>query len=181
MPAPSIRHHRHVSEQIVNVGGTEFPDNPGSYETFFREDLGLEFFFDGTRWVSSQLLRDVFGIGNVGASTTSSSALMGRLPVWGRSIYVVEFHTSTQVGTPNSGSDIWAVTLITKDAADSEATLATFSTLGDTVNEWVARQTAVAAVVDPGTTKQLGARVARGGSAGTIFLSAAITYRLIAT
>jgi hypothetical protein len=35
--------------------GTSFPASPATNDRFFRTDYGLEFYYDGTRWVSTQL------------------------------------------------------------------------------------------------------------------------------
>jgi hypothetical protein len=40
--------------QTVNIG-TVFPSSPAPWDRFFRTDMGMEFYWDGSRWLSSQL------------------------------------------------------------------------------------------------------------------------------
>lgn len=83
------------------ASGTSFPGSPATGTRFTRTDRNIEYFFDGTRWLSTQEHQLVLpSITNVTATTTSTSVVN---PYAGRSdIYVTAaVFTNLLVGTGN--------------------------------------------------------------------------------
>jgi hypothetical protein len=52
--------------------GTSFPPSPLTNDRYFRTDRGVDYYFDGTRWLSVNLLEASLGtVGGIAVTTTS--------------------------------------------------------------------------------------------------------------
>lgn len=121
----------------VLVGGDAFPLDPTSlYEQFYRTDLNMWFYFDGTRWLSTQLFtQDLTGIGGITVTTGDQSRVSGPpdlgtdiwLESWGGG-YLINGGSALsalnkwdiQLGTNNTGSTtFWATKTISSGASSA--------------------------------------------------------------
>lgn len=60
---------RRVAASVLGVAsGASFPGSPASGDRFYRTDRNIEYFYDGTRWLSTQIhsaslgRQDIFGL-----------------------------------------------------------------------------------------------------------------------
>lgn len=169
---------------LINRTGTAFPASPDTNDQFWRSDLGTEFFYDGTRWLSTQLFSAILPIthGDTLPITASTTALerAGRFPLNGGSgIYYEDWVLSFYVsgGTALSGSHKWVGTWISQG---ENATIATQTINSGSSSTWRESIVAVNAVADaadfgPSTTWT------KTGTPGGLYPLSYITYRIIAT
>ena len=173
-----------------NIGaGTAFPGSPATSQRFFRTDLGLEFYYDGTRWLSThlftQILRNTTASGDHPFSaTTGAMAQAGPVPSLqgGSDIWVVrhicEFHING--GTALSGSHKWVGTFRKNDSAGTETTVTTINITSGSVSVWRVIDTAIGALL--GTTFfRWGSTWTKTGTPGNLTVHEEVTYRIVAT
>jgi hypothetical protein len=163
--------------------GTSFPGSPDAGDRFYRTDIrgGMEFIFDGTRWVSA-ILFNWTPSAAVGVSADTSKQYLP-LPT-DLQILVHSWDVSMYV----SGSATWVATLETGDfETDVGSVIASKSTVSQTAAKMYSYTEAIGAVVN-GT----GGNVANAlttlafwfdeqAGTATLFGGANINYRLIAT
>jgi hypothetical protein len=163
--------------------GTSFPAGPATNDKFYRTDLNLLCYYDGTQWLTVQEY-EVSGI--VGsavllpASVTAPGLL--RWPVrQDFRLYLCRLSIQTFVGSPNTGSANWTVALIGYNASLSVvATYATLSTSGNAADNWVGNDQIINTAVGS-TVKEMQLNITKVGSPGLIYPVAGIVYRLIVT
>lgn len=168
--------------------GTSFPSSPTTGRRRFRTDLGLEFFFDGTRWLSSELFvaTDSASDGLVPFSTTPitggrfQNPGLGRgLDAWIESIAVVFFVAAG--GTALGASHKWVGVSDKRDAANAATTITTHNIDSGASATW--RNSVVAS----GTVWSVSSHYAghivwtRTGTPGNLYAMTTFNCRLIAT
>lgn len=149
--------------------GTAFPSAPATGYFFYRTDRNIEYFYDGTRWLSTQLLTlDITGQAESTALTLSSA-----VPYRGTySIYITSVITSCFI----TATGDWTITISSRIADNSATTLATQNQA--VVTTWVDATTTVNAVLDTNARAILLVPVENSGTA-TLFFGASINYRLV--
>jgi hypothetical protein len=145
--------------QLARVGGvlaydsgTAFPGSPSTGDRYFRTNVGggLEFMYDGTRWVTAQLFAMhapalASPISVTGVTTTHMSA-------WGvagpfSDLWLVEVIWMTNVDPTNTGAAYWNLDLYkrrTGGAADTSVASGTTQSLTASQNNMV--RTAIGAL-----------------------------------
>jgi hypothetical protein len=161
--------------------GTAFPSGPASGDQFTRTDLNIDFFYDGTRWLSKTLYREEFAAGPSQVSPLSNGQTAGRWAPWHTnfSIWLDTLYSTTYVVTTNNGSNYHTVNLLKYTAANVSTTIVSFTTAADTVANWTTRATAIGAVFDPTAHKEMQIANATTGTPGNLYVAAHIAYRLI--
>ena len=165
--------------------GNSFPSSPSSNDRFFRIDLQLEFFYDGTKWLSTQLFEMPYPQqDNLAATETdirriSAPSLSDGSDVWIERVHVGGFYVAA--GTALSGSHKWVITY--KRLAPTTGTLTTFATHTiDSGSSSVWR-----AGTDVGVDALLGSDIVltvsytKTGTPGNLYHYATLVYRIVAT
>lgn len=116
---------------VVQGFGTAFPGTPYTGLRFYRTDLKLEFTYDGTRWLSTQLFRvDLVrqtGVPITAYSASASDTHYNSHPlIGGFDFYIESLHAFVLVNPTQSGTQYWQLNLDT-GAANDVATLTTQS------------------------------------------------------
>lgn len=168
---------------MVGVGaGSSFPSNPNTNDRFYRTDRGIEYYYDGTRWVSIQLFRDTFmGPESLVPATTTNTSF-GRIATWGSQydLWLVDFYTMLRVITTNNGTNYWTAALRKATAAASFTTIVTPDTSAQSINDWVHTRTSIGALLNNGTTHTfMDVNYAKVNAPGNLYAAAAVTYRLV--
>jgi hypothetical protein len=167
-----------INGAVAWNAGTSFP-SAATGDRYFRTDLGLEFYYDGTRWVTTQLFRDY--IGNVAISATGTQTY--RIPTWATdqsfTLWVDAFLAATNVATTSDGSNKYVITLRKLDTANSPTTIGTIDTGSDTHDVWTPHRNAIGAALDPATSPALRIDATKTGSPGSCTFAGAWTYRLV--
>jgi hypothetical protein len=162
--------------------GTAFPGSPATNDTFFRTDLGLLCYYDGTRWLSV----DTFSAGSAGALLSSSIANANLSVHRLRGDYAPYFTYLTAVtrsATTNNGSNYWTITLEGQATALGTATtIGSFNTSADTVNIYTSHDGFTVSTANPTNRAHLNVNLTIGaGAPGSFLLDFTAFYKLIIT
>lgn len=175
--------------------GTSFPGSPADNDLFYRTDLDTLFFYNGTRWLTTQLHRIATSLHNIAATTQYAAPtttmlrvlevpvpqLSGGSDLWLEDLSVV-FNIASG-GSALSGSDKWVGTLFKRIADGSKTTIATVTIDSGASGVWRASVAAIDALLNNGTTHYvLGIDWTITGTPGSpIFSHIDLTYRIVAT
>lgn len=173
--------------------GTSFPTAPITDDRFYRTDLDMEFFFDGTRWlctcphVMPIAERDVTAnVGGIGATTVavhrcSNPSLFGGSDIW---LEQVEFDFDVNGGTALSASHKWAVAFAKGiTTPGSTTTIVTLTIDSGASSVWRKSTVAIDALMNNGTTHfLLQTDYTKTGTPGNLIMQEPLlTYRIVAT
>lgn len=161
--------------------GTSFPGSPATDALFYRTDLNLIFFYDGTRWltVNEYTLAGATRT-SVGAGLSATSTLVNA-PTVSADMYIEDFRASTFVSGTNNGSNFWTVTLDKRDAANAATTIGSVDTTADTGSTWNLHVDAVDEVVAGATYKVMFIIATKTSAPGNLVVGVEVTYRLVGT
>jgi hypothetical protein len=100
------------SKTLFVAGGTVFPPVPVTNEQYYRTDLRLWFFYDGTRWLTTQLFVADFNYVQLAATSTTMYAAFAEQAWTGFNIWVERVFITTFInaGTALSASHKWVAT-----------------------------------------------------------------------
>jgi hypothetical protein len=168
--------------------GTVFPTSPATNDTFYREDLDMEFFYNGTRWLSTAVYEmPIPQSDNLSATETDvvrlrAPWLRGGSDIWFEAIVHTFFVNGG--GSALSGSHKWVTTV--KKLAVTTGTLTVIGTFNvDSGSSAVWRESTpvdVDALMNNGTTHiMLTATHTKTGTPGNFFAYMTISYRIVAT
>lgn len=167
-------------------GGTSFPATPATGDRYWRSDLGMEFYYDGTRWLSTQLFTlPAPGIPLAGISASAGFTRSVAPPLLGGSdAYLVSVSCGFIVasgGTALSGSHKWEI-VITKRFTGGSTDFVTVTINSGNSNEWRSSTTSVGALMNSGTTHhEIDTTAVKTGSPGNLTGSISLNYRIVAT
>lgn len=189
---PSDWNDEHTIDGVLFGAGTGFPGSPTADDLFYRTDLNLLFFYDGTRWVTTMLYHEHTSFHNTAVGTEypgiTSSISQASMPTprlgSGSDIWLVGATMTFLVsgGTALSGSHKW-VTLLTKSPTDnSDVTILTFTVDSGSSGVWRQDAQAIGALLNNGTVHySYKLKSTKTGTPGTYFAYVDITYRVVAT
>jgi hypothetical protein len=172
---------------VIWNAGTSFPASKATGDRYWRTDLGLEFYWDGTRWVTTHLYREgpnvVIGGSNVGAGYATATGLMNAFwsgwspdyDIWIVALYLTYYNVGT-----NNGSNYWTYQLTKYDSAFSATSIVTANTSADAGGTLYGKKIAVGAAVANATYPILGFDLSvKTLSPGGIRTTVELAYRLI--
>lgn len=182
---------QYVSPQIVSASGviatsgTAFPSAPATNQRFFRTDRGIEYFYDGTRWLSTQLFNQgIPGTDGPVLPYAASIASAERLGAPWQGVYdlwLVEFQFVFHVaggGTALSASHKWVTVLSKQVAAGTQTAIATVNI--DSGASSVFRTSTVAIGALLGTTHfAFEISHTKTGTPGSLYSLPHLVYRLV--
>jgi hypothetical protein len=175
-----------INSAVAWNSGTSFPGSKATGDRYWRTDLALEFYWDGTRWLTTQLFHDPLASSDVvlPVAAGSSPSTVGRATIKATSaldLWLIAFETVTAVFTTNNGSNYWTTELFKVNAANTATSVVSNNSSADTVSNWVSKSTAIGASIDLATYKEIETRVTKTGTPGIIYAATAVSYRLIGT
>jgi len=161
--------------------GTAFPGSPATNAKFYRTDLNLLFFYDGTRWLTTTLYTDPIPPAvalPIGATTSVNRVAMplaGSMAIWVETFWMTFLVAG---GTALGASHKWVCTLIPQPA--TSAAIGTITINSGASDAYRQASDAINAVV---TTSdfQLQVIATKTGTPGTLYSMPRISYRLIGT
>lgn len=165
-------------------GGTSFPATPATGDRYWRSDLGMEAYYDGTRWLTTQAyslaLRPT---DQVLASTTTGRRHRMTVPYKGTyGLYLQTLQLSTLALATNDGSNYYSIALYSHDSGDSTSQLgSTVTTAADTQGVWYTKTITVNAVLSTGAFAFSVQQTNTGSPNGGLYLLGEMFYRLILT
>jgi hypothetical protein len=147
------------------------PTNPRLGDRFWLEGSNLEFFYNGTRWVTTTLYTGEMSFQRTLNPAAANTAIDGLPPHPTLDVWVETVFGKFFVATTNDGSNYW-------DIVGASVPTFTLSTISNAPNAWVQESVADNAVVAAGSS--WGATITKVGAPGSIYVTLGYTYRLIA-
>lgn len=177
---------------IGNAQGTAMPGSPATNSRIFRTDLGMEFYYNGTRWLSTQL----FSAASTGQHFTATAAYSGttgtlvtyHIPApylnGGSDIWLVALETNYLVngGTALGASHKWVATFDKKPTGDTNTNILTITVDSGSSNVWRRDTQTIGALMNNGTIHydfRLSWTIT--GTPGEIRAFPILVYRIVAT
>jgi hypothetical protein len=162
--------------------GTAFPSNPWTNQRFFRTDRDVEYFYDGTRWLSVNLYTEAF-LGVFGIPSTTLDVVDMAIPFPG--LYDIWWDSADLVfavaggGTALSGSHFWTVNYVKQPA--NASILPSVFTINSGASAGTLRNAGVKAIgaLNATTNFQLTVNVAKTGTPGDLTIMGRVNYRLV--
>jgi len=157
------------------ASGTAFPGSPSSGDLFYRSDRAIEYYYDGTRWLSTQLFSMNTGSFS-GVSVTSETYFpVPYAGVYG--LYLERFEATML----RNGAGEWDFTLGWRPASNAttnDAALANIDGAGDTTVNWYSKSATIGAVLNA-TAKMLIVKATEVSGTATFTGAAMLFYRLV--
>lgn len=168
-----------INAAVAWNSGTSNPGSAVAGDRYWRTDLGLEVYYDGTRWLTQQMFTAPLPqITNVSADPAATGALC---PSALFQVYVVAVRATTLVLTTNDGTKYWTVQFNTQKAPNTATNLgSSFNTSADTATSWTTHTVAVGATV---ATSELTFNyvITKTSTPGGLYMAATVFYRLVIT
>lgn len=166
---------------ISLAAGTSFPGSPATNDRFFRTDLSLEFFYDGTRWLTTELFELLPGVADAFVGGTGLVTLYAALPS-DLAVYLVKgWVTYANFGTQN-GSNYWSFQFGTKTEGSSGSTNrgSAISGSADAGSQYHGKSVALGIAL---TTTEIAVfcGATKTGTPGSMYFFANLQYRKIST
>lgn len=180
---------KEVANTSVGIGAA-FPVTPAplTYDRFFHTGYQMEFFYQGTRWVSSQLYEMPLGTTNSAAAIAATTASLNRavapeLSAGAPDIWLVDHHAGIFVaggGTALGALHKWVGTLNAR-SGNAVATLKATSNLDSGASTtYRTIITAINALMNNGVIQHIfDTTWTKTGTPGNITPYESITYRLV--
>jgi hypothetical protein len=140
----------------------------------------MDFFYDGTRWLSVALFEATIPLHST-AALTASTAPSAYFPLDQTFDYWIEsFFMVSNVGSGTPSTQYWTVGLYKSDATAGITLLGSvLSTQNDTYAQWNPDSVAVDAVIDVSTYPLLRTDVVKVSTPGSLTYRQGIRFRLI--
>jgi hypothetical protein len=178
---------------VIWNAGTAFPASKATNDRYWRTDLGMEFFWDGTRWVTTTLYHYWNALPNASATTayqaiTSTGVspvlqptprLGGGSDVWLDSLTTTFFVSG---GTALDRSNNWSLLFTKRPTGNTDTTLVTVTINSGSLNVWRADTQSIAALMNNGTVHYVfSVNPTKTGTPGGLIVGIDLTYRIVAT
>jgi hypothetical protein len=169
-----------IAALIGAPAATSMPGGPATNQRVFRTDLGLEFYYDGTRWVSSQMFEF-----SIAASAVASSASypMGAGEGAVASCWLVDIRWGYAVtGATHNASNYWTLQFMDCNrtpGVDGGVLVSDKSSINSTTVN--ATPTALGQTWPVYATSYGSFNLVKVGSPNSINIVATVRYRLIRT
>jgi hypothetical protein len=167
-----------VPTQISNggsgvVSGSSFPGGPASGDRFYRTDRNIDYYYDGTSWLSTEIFLCQFDRGNGAALSVTTPSLARQVNSWADlyDIYALEGVFSAFISTTGN----WTLTI---SHVTGVTTTSFVSGTLSTAAAWSSVRTAINAVLAKNLV-EFEASVTENSGASTIVPCLGFTYRLI--
>lgn len=175
------------STEPVTAGveaGTSFPGSPATNLRYFRTDLGMEFYWDGTRWVSVTVHQIQGQAWDLVASGYFNA--FAAFDVAGLDVYLVNAYLALAVQTTHDATNDWTIRFEKVNVASSggvwtQLTTVESSAVAAGLNNFQGTTVNLANVMDVSATPAFLMYAVRNGSAGTLRAAVTVRYRFIAT
>lgn len=158
--------------------GTAFPAAPATGARFYRSDRNVEYFYDGTRWLSTQLFVANFASTDSVLPHSANAIQRLRNPEWNRySIYIERATMSFYQVSADSAANYFTCQIVSKGGAATTDIGTAMSTQNEAVGEWDSVELTINTVV-AATQQHFDANMTEFG-VQTIYATPGISYRLV--
>lgn len=159
--------------------GTSFPGGPATYAHFIRDDLAMEFFWNGTRWLSTQLFEIEKNFGN---QSGSQGLVVGTAFGAPNSLWLVDVRWGYNIAGTHNTSNYWTMEFRDCNRASGVQgpVIASDKSTGSSVT--VATAPTAIGITWPYYSSSYGMfDVQKIGGPGNIYWTATARYRIIGT
>lgn len=167
-----------------SVKGTAFPGTPATNTRFYRTDRGIEYYYNGTRWLSTQVFNEVLPqFGSPVAPYTATIVSPERLGAPWQGVYDLwlgdfQFVFHVVGGTALSASHKWVSVIGKRDSAGTSTTVATVIIDSGSLSVWRSSTVAIGALL--GTTHfTFDITHTKTGTPGNLYSLPRLVYRLV--
>lgn len=155
--------------------GTAFPTSPVTDDRFTRTDLGMDFYYDGTRWLSTEIHHIAYDFRDTGTFPVSANGSFyapAPIPVTA-SHWFIGIMFSSYVTATNDGGNFWTITPTTGGGA-------AFTTAADGADVLTTHYVAVGAAITTANSWKTFSATKTGGP-GALWIPATYAFRYIGT
>lgn len=164
-----------AARTALGIGrGTSFPGSPAAGDIFIRSDRNIEYYYDGTRWLSTQFSTMSFSNAAAAASNLSSWAALpyfGTYSLWLEALDTTMFRSTAL-------PDEWDIVLSWLASNGVATTLATVDGSAHVQNLFNALSTSLGVVLDA-NARALRVTYTEIDDGGALTAAASVRYRLI--
>ena len=158
--------------------GTSFPGSPSTGQKFYRSDRNIEYVYDGTRWLSTQLICIPIVSQALLQPMTSTEEMRTANPAYNLySFYLEDFILST-ISAGSTGTHYFNFTLYSSGGASFTVLSNTLTTQSHTVGHSVGQRQSLNLVI-PSTQALFNLTHAEVGSSANASITATLFGRLI--
>ena len=162
--------------------GTSNPASPSTDDRIWRSDVDRDLYYDGTRWVTTDVHDMPIPSAYVFSPNTTSGATVARGGIIGDTdILLVRWSVSYFIGTTNNASNYWTFQLRYVSVSNVITNLATLTTSAKSPNTWdrVAGATFSPVTVPASNTSTFEIIATKTGTPGDTYVVPMISYREI--
>lgn len=157
-------------------GGTSFPGSPATGDRYWRTDLAEEFYYDGTRWLSTVISRLALGtFQNISVGATLDMSVEAA----DGDVWLIAMYASLYTVTTLDGSKYWNLELFKYDAG-SGTSLGSVNNQGGTANTYIRKKLAIGALLGTGMD-DLNLSASKTSTPGNLYGGMHVTYRTVRT
>lgn len=156
--------------------GTAFPSSPATDDLFYRTDRRVEYFWDGTRWLSTTLYSQTLDGDGSAAIIANTQAVIPHPFFDEYAIYIEKLRIGVYNVT-TTAANYFTFQLQTLDGATTASIGTAQSGQGATQNQWVSYTKTINAVV-ASTIDAIQLSATETGTSQILF-AASISYRLV--
>lgn len=156
----------------AGLSGASFPVTPVASDVFFRTDRGEEYFYDGTRWLTTQLYTADNILQNASVDTTTY-LVTPELAV--SDIWLVDIQTITF----RAGAGEWDYILQKRTPADVPTDIYTRDGNGAAANVWLPQKDTLGVLVASATHPFLTTFADEVSGTVNFFCQCALRYRVV--
>lgn len=154
--------------------GTGFP-TAATGDRYWRTDLRMEFFYDGTRWLSTALFEHF--LGQMTGITATSAEVYTAVRPDAADMWLEDLITAMNAASGLSGSAYWTVECYSYDDASGSLRASTNNT-SLTNAQWYRRATAIDALLGS-SVDAFSVRAVKTSTPGAFTGGAMVTYRIV--
>lgn len=163
---------------VAWTAGTSFPGSPAAGDRYYRTDRGIEYYYDGTRWLSTQVFLHPFG--SLDNQSATATALTGRGVLWGPTYdcWVVNVRFWILVSGTNNGTSYWSFACDKVDTAGTLSSVASGNTSADAGSTQLQKVVSVGALLGTSTVR-IQLTITKTSAPGNCYAAGSIEYRLV--
>lgn len=167
-----------INTAVAWNSGTSFPGSKATGDRYWRTDLAMEFYWDGTRWLSTQYYQAQITALTIVIPMTVNGSHYGAFDSTGHDLWLTRVVATTQASATNNGSNYW--TLVYNSFPSAAAFGSGINTSADTAGVSTGHTASIGAVLTSGD-RLLGVTFNKTGGPGSLYLATYVEYQIIAT
>ena len=164
-----------VNGAVAWNSGTSFP-TAATGDRYWRTDLSEEYYYDGTRWLSTTVSR--LALGTFQNISTSATVDMSVEAADG-DVWLIAMYASMYTVTTLDGSKYWNLELFKYDAG-SGTSLGSVTNVSGAANTYIRKKLSIGALLGTGMDN-LNLSLSKTSTPGNFYGGAHVTYRTVAT